>query len=85
MGWMILTRDKAIQDHRLEVAAVVDNAARMVALSSADAGTKWGQLEVVLSCWREIEALDGRPGPFLYTASRSGLAEVDLTTLRRKR
>lgn len=83
--WLIITRDRAIQDHRLEVAAVLDHSARMVALSSAEAGTKWGQLEVVMSCWHDIEALEGRPGPFVFTATRSGLTEVDLTTLRKKR
>lgn len=83
-GWLILTRDRQIQDHRLEAAAVIDNKARMVALSSAEAGTKWGQLEVVMSCWREIEALDSQDGPFVFTATRTGLTEIDLTTLRRK-
>lgn len=83
-GWLIITRDRRIQDHRLEVAAVLDHSARMVALSSAEAGTKWTQLEVVLSRWREIEALLEKPGPFIYTATRSQLTEVDLETLRRR-
>jgi hypothetical protein len=83
-GWLIITRDKKIQDHRLQVAAVVDNAARMVALSSADAGNKWAQLEVVMSRWRDIEKLLELPGPFIYTATRTSLEEVDLKTLRTK-
>jgi hypothetical protein len=82
-GWLIITRDRRIQDHRLEVASVLEHSARMVALSSAEAGTKWAQLEVVMSRWREIEALLEQPGPFIYTATRSQLAEVDLETLRR--
>ncbi len=84
-GWLIITRDRRIQDHRLEVAAVMDNSAKLVALSSAEAGNKWAQLEVVMSRWREIDALVELPGPFIYTATRSTLDEVDLKTLQKKR
>ena len=36
-GLLILTRDHHIQEHRLEIAAVRDNGARMVALTGEDA------------------------------------------------
>jgi PIN like domain len=83
-GWLIITRDRRIQDHRLEVASVLDHSARLVALSSAEAGTKWTQLEVVMSRWRDIEALLEQPGPFIYTATRTRLAEVDVESLRKR-
>jgi hypothetical protein len=51
-GWLIITRDTRIQDHRLEIQAVIDNEARM---------------------------LEGRPGPFIYNANKSGLSAVKLT------
>lgn len=83
-GWLIITRDRRIQDHRLEVASVLEHKARMVALSSAEAGTKWTQLEVVMSRWRDIEALIDQPGPFIYTATRTKLSEIDLESLGKK-
>ena len=36
-GWLILTRDRHIQEHRLEIAAVRDHGARMVVLTGEDA------------------------------------------------
>lgn len=77
-GWLIITRDSKIQDRRAEIAAVRDNGARMVALSSAEATSTWAQLEVLMCRWRSIEALFGLPGPLIRSASRSGLATVKL-------
>jgi hypothetical protein len=77
-GWLIVTRDSRIQDHRAEIAAVRDNDAKMVALSGRDATSTWNQLEVVFSQWRATEPLADREGPFIYAATRSGLRSVDL-------
>jgi len=77
-GWLIITRDSRIQEHRAEVAAVRDYGAKMVALSSRDAGSSWLQLEVVMRQWRAIEQLAEADGPFIWRASRSGLAKVSL-------
>ena len=80
-GWLIITRDSRIQEHRAEVAAVRDNGARMIALASRDAGGTWAQLEVFFAQWRRIEATLDEPGPFIYTASRTApLRAVDLGT-----
>jgi hypothetical protein len=80
-GWLIITRDSRIQEHRAEVAAVRDNGARMIALASRDAGGTWAQLEVFFTQWRRIEAKLDEPGPFIYTASRTApLRAVDLRT-----
>jgi hypothetical protein len=73
---LIVTRDSKIQQHSAEIAAVVDNQGRMVALSSGDASTVWGQLEVVMTQWRRIEELWELPGPFIYTATRTVLKKV---------
>ena len=75
-GMLIVTRDAQIQQHRAEVEAVRSTGARMVALSSTDAATTWGQLEVVMAQWRRIEALLDLPGPFIYTATRTILHRV---------
>lgn len=78
-GWLIITRDSHIQDHRAEIAAVRDNGARMLALSGRDATTTWNQLEVLFSQWRRIEALVTEGGPFIYAVTRSGLRSISLS------
>ncbi|WP_165401383.1 hypothetical protein [Herbihabitans rhizosphaerae] len=77
-GWLIITRDSHIQDHRAEIAAVRANSARMVALSGPDAVDTWHQLEVVMCQWRAIERCSSNEGPFIYTATRTGLKPVQL-------
>ena len=77
-GWIAVTRDARIQHRPAELAAVRDHAARLVNLDSADAGTKWGQLEVFMTRWRRIEALLERPGPFILSVSRTAFREVNL-------
>jgi hypothetical protein len=77
-GWLIITRDRHIQDHRAEIAAVRDHSARMVALSGDDARGTFEQLEVVMCQWRAIERLQPNSGPFIYTATRTTLRPVSL-------
>jgi PIN like domain len=79
-GWLIITRDRAIQTKLAEINAVREHGAKMVNLASPDADRTWTQLEVFMTRWREIEALIDQPGPFIYIASRTGkLRAVDLT------
>jgi hypothetical protein len=78
LDWFVITRDSRIQQHRAEIAAIKVNSARMVALSGNEARGTWQQLEVLMRHWRAIEALATRPGPFVYTATRSALKAVDL-------
>lgn len=78
-GWLVLTRDTAIQHNRAEIAAVRDSGARMVALSGPEAGTTWAQLEIIMCQWRRIEALLADPGPFIYAATRTSLRPVSLS------
>lgn len=78
-GWLIVTRDSRIQDHRSEIAAVRDNGARMVALAGKEARGVWEQLEVFMTQWRAIERLLDEQGPFIYSATRTALRAVNLT------
>ncbi|MGQ0773918.1 MAG: hypothetical protein ACT4NY_05790 [Pseudonocardiales bacterium] len=62
LGWLIITRDSAIQRYRAELAAVRENDARMVALAGRDAIGTWAQLELFMTQWRAIEALAHQNG-----------------------
>jgi hypothetical protein len=77
-GWLVVTRDSRIQDHRAEIAAVRDSGAKLVALTGPDAKTTWQQLEVVMSQWRRLESLAEEDGPFIWRAARTSLARVSL-------
>jgi 3-methyladenine DNA glycosylase Tag len=77
--WLIITRDANIAVNRAEIAAVRDNAARMVTLSGRDAVGTWNQLEILMTQWRQIQSLLDQPGPFIYAATRTSIRKVDLT------
>ena len=78
-GWLIITRDSRIQHHQAELDAVRNSGARMITLASDEARGTWAQLEVFMSQWRAIERRLEERGPFIYTASRTVLRQVDLT------
>lgn len=79
-GWLILTRDRNIQDKLAEIDAVRNNGARMLNFASDDAKSTWGQLEVFMTRWREIDAAAAEPGPFIRIISRTGrFRPVDLS------
>jgi PIN like domain len=81
LGWLIITRDRHIQDNRAEIDAVRIYGAKVVNLASEDASTTWTQLEVFMTRWRRIERLAYEPGPFIYIASRTGaFRSIDLRT-----
>ena len=75
-GWLIITRDRHIQDHEAEKQAVVDHGARMAALAGSDAKDNWHQLETLMTQWRKIEALVDEPGPYIYTVARTAVRRV---------
>jgi PIN like domain len=79
LGWVILTRDSRIQEHRAEIDAVRTHGARMIVLAGKEAVDTWHQLEVIMCVWRQVERCCEHPGPFIYTATRSGLREVTLS------
>jgi hypothetical protein len=78
-GWLIITRDRHIQEHHLEIAAVREHRARMVALTAADAGSVFAQLEVVMCRWRDIERCASERPPFIYAATRTTMRAIPLT------
>lgn len=78
-GWLIVTRDSRIAENRNEITAVRENGGRMVALNQQDARTKWGQLEVFMTQWRNIDAMASRPGPFIWRVSRTAMTEIPLS------
>lgn len=77
-GWLIITRDRHIQDHRAEIEAVRSSGARMVNLASDDAIDTFAQLEVLMCQWRRIVALREEEGPFIYVVTRTALREFPL-------
>ncbi len=77
--WLIITRDANIAVNRAEIAAVRDNAARMVTLSGRDAIGTWNQIEILMTQWRQIQSFLDQPGPFIYAATRTSIRAVDLT------
>jgi PIN like domain len=77
-GWLIITRDSKIIENRSEISAVRESGAKMVALNQRDARTKWGQLEVFMTRWRDIESLTAEPGPFIWRASRTAMTSIPL-------
>jgi 3-methyladenine DNA glycosylase Tag len=77
--WLIITRDSNIAVNRAEIAAVRDNAARMVTLSGRDAIGTWNQIEILMTQWRQIQSFLDQPGPFIYAATPTSIRAVDLT------
>lgn len=79
-GWLVITRDRHIRDHRAEIEAVRDNGAKMVTLAAEEARGTWDQLEVLMCQWRVIaQRVVDQSGPFIYRATRTVLTVQDLT------
>ncbi len=77
-GWLIITKDKMIQKRPAEIAAVRDNAARMVALSGSKANSLWGQLELVVPNWSRLEAMAVETGPFISRVTSSRVTRLEI-------
>jgi hypothetical protein len=76
--WLIITRDRHIQDHPAEIAAVRDHDARLIAFAGRDSGGTWEQLEVFMIQWRRIQSAADQSGPFIYTVTRTTFHPVPL-------
>ena len=74
-GWLIITRDRRIHEHRAEIEAVKSSRARMVTLAGAEAVNTFSQLEALMCNWRHIMRLADRPGPFIFIATRTTMRE----------
>lgn len=77
-GWLIITRDSKIITNLNEINAVRECGGKMVALNQDDARTKWGQLEVFMSRWRDIESFVIDTGPFIWRVSRTAITAIPL-------
>lgn len=77
-GWLVITRDSKIREHRAEIEAVRNHGARLIALAGSEAVNTWAQLEIVMCRWRSIEELVSAPAPFIYTATRTALGKIEL-------
>lgn len=77
-GWLIMTRDRRIQEHRAEIDAVKNSGARMITLAGAEAVDTFSQLEALMCNWRQIQRLLARRGPYIYIATRTKLRELPL-------
>lgn len=76
--WIVITRDRHIQENRREIVAVRDSGTRMVALSAKDARGTFEQLEIVMVQWRSIVRLLAEPKPFIYTATRTSFRPISV-------
>ena len=79
--WLIITRDRHIQDHRAEIEAVRSSGARMVNLAADDATDRFAQMEVIMCQWRRVCALLDEKGPFIYAVTRTTMRALDLASL----
>jgi PIN like domain len=77
-GWLIITRDRHIQDHRAEIEAVRSSGARMINLAGEEAIGTFAQLEVLMCQWRRVINLLEEKGPFIYTLTRTRLRRIEL-------
>jgi hypothetical protein len=77
-GWLIITRDRHIRDHRAEIEAVRASGARMVTLAGPEAINTFSQLEALMCNWRAVLRLLDRSGPLIYVATRTTLRELPL-------
>lgn len=71
LGWIVITRDRYHAHRPAELGAVVSAKARHVRLDPSAALNRWGQLEIVVSQWRRIEALEALPGPWVHVVTRT--------------
>ena len=76
--WLIITRDRRIQDRPAEIEAVRASGARMINLAADDAIGTFAQFEVLLCQWRRIEALLEEDGPFIYSVTRTSCRRIEL-------
>jgi PIN like domain len=77
-GWLIITRDRHIQDHRAEIEAVRSSSGRMVNLAGDEAVNTFAQLEVLLCQWRFVTGLLNEKGPFIYVLTRTARRQIPL-------
>lgn len=76
--WLIITRDRRIQEHHGEVEAVRISGARMVNLSGAEGLATFHQMEALVCQWQKVYTLLAESGPFIYSLTRTTLRPLPL-------
>ena len=74
--WIVISRDRHLQSRPSELAAIKGSRIKVITLDGRKQLNRWLQLEIVVSQWRDIEALRPLPGPWVYVASRTGLRKA---------
>ena len=75
-GWSIITQDRRIAGRPAERAAVMDNRAKLFRIGSRKNLDVWGQLEVLLTSWRNIGRLSQDDGPYIYVLHRTRFRRI---------
>lgn len=77
-GWTIITRDRRITRRPGELQAIREHQGKLFVIASDEPLAKWGQLEVLLRRWRDIERIAQMAGPFAYAITRSATTRIPL-------
>jgi hypothetical protein len=77
-GWIIITRDRHIHEHKAEVEAVRAHGAKMVVLAGYEARDTLQQLETLMCQWRRIQSLIDKAGPVIYAITRTTFRELPI-------
>lgn len=79
LGWSIITRDARLLRRPGEVSAIKEHRAKVFVIASREGLRVWGQLEVLMQRWRDIESYSARrPGPFAFALTRASIREIPL-------
>ncbi len=77
LGWVVLMKDDRIRYRPAERAAVIDHQVRAFCLTSGNLRAA-DMAQQYLAVLDQLTEACRRPGPFLYTVSRTGLRRVSL-------
>ena len=76
-GWVVLMKDEKIRYRPAETAALINHQVRAFCLTSGNLRAA-DMAGLYLNVLGSLVTACGKPGPFLYVVSRSGLRPVDL-------
>jgi hypothetical protein len=79
-GWVVITKDRHMEVRPAERDLIVANGSRHVRIQGPPAKEKrklrkWDQLEILVRQWDAIERLLDKPGPWIYSATRTRLRQ----------
>jgi hypothetical protein len=77
-GWVVISRDRQITKKPAEINAVRESRLRIVVLDTRRDPTTWGELEIVISQWGNIESVVREAGPCAYLATRTTFRRLEI-------